>query len=262
MKKGIYIGGLPEGYSYREKFELAKRAGFDGVEVSTVESQSELEEIKRASEETGVKVPSIMNEGHWQHPFSSKDSSDIEKAISGMRRSLECAEFLGADTVLLVPGLVKEDVTYEEAMKNSVANIKRIIPEYEAKGIFIGIENVWNKFLLSPIEFKEYLDGFGSDIVKAYFDVGNILLYGYPEHWIRSLGKRIKKVHLKDFRLSSKSFVYLWQGDVNWKAVMEALKEVGYDDYLTAELPPDKSDPEGRVHKISEDMDRIMNLLK
>jgi len=260
MKKGIFIGGLPESYSYQEKFELARRAGFDGVEVPTIESQRELEEIKSVSGKTGLKVPSIMNANHWQYPLSSRDSSEIEKAISGMRRSLECAEFLGADTVLLVPAVVKEDLSYEEALRNSRDNIREIIPEYEQKGIFIGIENVWNKFLLSPIEFRDYIDSFETKTVRAYFDVGNILLYGYPQHWIKTLGKRIKKIHLKDFKLASKSFVYLWQGDVNWKEVMETLREISYDDYLTAELPSDKSKPEEVVYQISKDMERIMNM--
>jgi len=260
MKKGIFIGGLPESYSYQEKFELARRAGFDGVEVPTIENQRELEEIKSVSGKTGLKVPSIMNANHWQYPLSSRDSSEIEKAISGMRRSLECAEFLGADTVLLVPAVVKEDLSYEEALRNSRDNIRGIIPEYEQKGIFIGIENVWNKFLLSPIEFRDYIDSFETKTVRAYFDVGNILLYGYPQHWIKTLGKRIKKIHLKDFKLASKSFVYLWQGDVNWKEVMETLREISYDDYLTAELPSDKSRPEEVVYQISKDMERIMNM--
>lgn len=261
MMKGIYISGLPENYSYQEKFKLAEKAGFDGVQVPTIESQQELEEIKRILEKTGLKIPSIMNANHWQYPFSSRDSLDIEKALAGMRRSLECAEFLGADTVLLVPAVVKEDLSYEEAMKNSRANIKVIIPEFEAKGICIGIENVWNKFLLSPIEFRDYVDSFKTETIRAYFDVGNILLYGYPQDWIRTLGKRIKRIHLKDFKLASKSFVYLWEGDVNWKEVMEALHKVGYDDYLTAELPSDKAKPEERVYQISKDMDKIIESL-
>ncbi len=257
MKKGICIGSLPEG-SYSERFRLAKKAGFDGVEVNTIETDEELKEAKKASAETGIEVPSIMNANHWQFPFSSNKEEDIGKAISGMRSSLRCAESLGADTVLLVPGVVNEEVSYEEAMRNSIKNIGRIIPEYEEKKIFIGIEEVWNKFLLSPIEFKEYLNNFNSKVIAAYFDVGNILLYGYPEQWIGSLAGKIKKVHLKDFKLETKSFVYLHQGDVNWKKVAKALQEIGYDDYLTAELPVDKNDPEGRVLQISKDIDRIL----
>jgi len=260
MKKGICIGSFPGDYSYRKRFELAKEAGFDGIEPATIESQRELEEVKKLSEEIGLKISSIMNANHWQFPFSSNNSEDIKKAIAGMRRSLECAKVLGADTVLLVPGVVKEDLSYEEAMKNSVANIKEIIPEYEEKKVFIGIENVWNKFLLSPIEFKNYIDSFDSPYVGAYFDVGNILVYGYPQHWIKTLGKRIKKVHLKDFKLASKSFVYLWEGDINWKEVITALRDVGYDDYLTSELPSDKNDPEGRIYQTSKDIDKIIGL--
>jgi len=260
MKKGICIGSFPRNYSYRRKFELAKKAGFEGIEPVTIKTQRELEEVKKLSEETGLKISSIMNANHWQFPFSSNNSEDIEKAIAGMRRSLECAKILGADTVLLVPGVVKENLTYEEAMKNSSANIKKIIPEYEEKKVFIGIENVWNKFLLSPIEFKDYIDSFQSPYVGAYFDVGNILLYGYPQHWIKTLGKRIKKIHLKDFKLASKSFVYLGEGDVNWKEVIRALREIGYDDYLSSELPPDENDPEGRIYQTSKEIDKIINL--
>ena len=139
MKKGICIGSLPEG-SYLERFKLAKEAGFDGVEPMTIETEEELEEAKKAAIETGMEIPSIMNANHWQFPFSSNKEEDIEKAISGMRDSLKTAEFLGADTVLLVPGVVNEKISYEEAMENSVKNIKRIIPEYEEKKISIGIE--------------------------------------------------------------------------------------------------------------------------
>ena len=257
MKKGICIGSLPEG-SYLERFKLAKEAGFDGVEPMTIEIDEELEEAKKAAEKTGMEIPSIMNANHWQFPFSSNKEEDIEKAISGMRQSLKTAKFLGADTVLLVPGVVSEEISYEEAMENSVKNIKRIIPEYEEKKISIGIEEVWNKFLLSPIEFKNYIDNFNSEVIAAYFDVGNILLYGYPEQWIETLAKSIKKIHLKDFKLETKEFVYLHQGDVNWKKVREALDAVGYDDYLTAELPVDKDDPKGRVLQISKDIDKII----
>jgi len=257
MKKGICIGSLPEG-SYLERFKLAKKTGFDGVEVNTIETDEGLEEVKKASVETGIEIPSVMNASHWKFPFSSNKEEDIEKAISGMRNSLKTAKFLGADTVLLVPGVVNEEISYEEAVRNSVKNIKKIIPEYEEKKIFIGIEEVWNKFLLSPVEFREYIDNFNSEVVAAYFDVGNILLYGYPQQWIGSLAGRIKKVHLKDFKLGTKSFVYLHQGDVNWKKVKEALTEIGYDDYLTAELPVDKNDPEGRILQISKDIDKIL----
>jgi len=258
MKKGICIGSLPEG-SYLERFRLAKEAGFKGVEPMTIEVDKELEEAKKAAEETGMEIPSVMNANHWQFPFSSNKEEDIEKAISGMRSSLKTAEFLGADTVLLVPGVVNEEISYEEAMENSVKNIKRIIPEYEEKKVSIGIEEVWNKFLLSPIEFKNYIDNFNSEVVGAYFDVGNILLYGYPEQWIRCLGKRIRKIHLKDFKLETKEFVYLHQGDVNWEKVKGALDSAGYDGYLTAELPVDKDDPKGRVLQISKDIDKIIS---
>lgn len=128
------------------------------------------------------------------------------------------------------------------------------------KGICIGLfENVWNKFLLSPMEFSRYLDEFEDATVTAYFDVGNIVLYGYPQHWIRSLGSRISKVHIKGFNANESRFTYLIEDcTIDWNAVMSALEDIGYDDYMTAELPVDGDNPEGRVHSISDDMDRII----
>ena len=121
----------------------------------------------------------------------------------------------------------------------------------------IAVENVWNKFLLSPIEFARYVDEFESRYVAAYFDVGNIVLYGYPEQWIRTLGHRIKKVHIKGFHAGQRAFVGLLEGTIDWNAVMHSLADAGYDDYITAELGVNREDPEGGVRKISEDMDKI-----
>ena len=262
MKKAIYIGSSAgKEATVEERFEVIKAAGFDGVEVPTVSDAGELAKLKKLSESTGVEIHGIMNSSHWKFPLSSPEASVREKSKEGMRTSLGNAAELGASAVLLVPAVVNEEVSYEDAMKRSREGIEDLLKTAEELKVVIAVENVWNKFLLSPIEFAEYVDSFESDYLKAYFDVGNILLYGYPEQWIRTLGKRMVKVHLKDFRVSDRSFVYLLQGNVNWKAVMTALKEVGYDDYLTAELfPPYPTCPTQTAYDASVHMDKIMGL--
>ena len=149
---------------------------------------------------------------------------------------MECARDLGADTVLLVPAVVNENTRYADAYTRSQQHIRKLLPHAERLKVVIAVENVWNNFLLSPLEFARYIDEFRSPWVKAYFDVGNVLAYGWSEDWIRTLGKRIHRVHLKDFRRGPRQFVNLLEGDVNWREVRRALEEVGYTGYLTAEL--------------------------
>jgi hexulose-6-phosphate isomerase len=175
---------------------------------------------------------------------------------------------LNVDTILVVPGAVDvffnpkiPVVSYDKVYERVYESLKELIPVAEKFKVNIGIENVWNKFLLSPIEMRNFVDSFASDYIGVYFDVGNILAYGYPEHWISILGKRIKKVHLKDFKKSignAEGFVNLLYGDVNWKAVMLALKEIKYTDYLIAEVMPPKFYPESIIYETSISMDKIL----
>lgn len=241
-----------------DRFKLAKEAGFHGIEPGTLMTEESLIEVKYAAEQTGLEITSIMNMAHWAHPFSSPNVEDVRKGLEGAKRSIECAAALQAGVVLIVPGVVNESVTYEEAYSRSRENIKKLLPLAAEMKIVIAIENVWNKFLLSPMEFVRYIDEFESPWVRAYFDVGNILLYGYPQHWIRSLGGRIARIHVKDFKVGPKTFVDLMEGDVNWKAVMMALREINYDSYLTAEVGVDKGDPVGGVYKLSSVLDKII----
>ena len=258
MKKGICLGSLP-GESLEAKFRLAKDAGFHGVEIGTLTNDEDRRRYKEIADSLGMEIHSIMNSKHWAKPLSDPDPKVREESAQGMIDSIDTAAVVGADTVLLVPAVVTEEVTYEEAYERSQAEIRKLIGHAQERGVYIAVENVWNKFLLSPIEFARYIDEFESDYVVAYFDVGNIVLYGYPQHWIRTLGRRIKKVHVKGFHANKRQFTWLLEGTINWKAVMEAFKEIEYDGYLTAELPVDPSDPEGRVRMISEDLDKIIS---
>ena len=258
MKKGICIGSLP-GNSTETRFKLAKEAGFDGVEIGTLENDNDRHQTKEIAEQHGLEVISVMNSKHWSYPLSDADDEVRAESCAGMLDSIITAKAVGAETVLLVPAVVNDKTSYEDAYQRSQAEIRKLIPEAKEKGITIAIENVWNKFLLSPIEFCRYIDEFDSETITAYFDVGNIVLYGYPQQWIRSLGNRIAKVHVKGFNANESRFTYLIEDcTIDWNAVMSALAEIGYDDYMTAELPVDRDNPEGRVHSISDDMDRII----
>ena len=258
MKKGICIGSLPGG-STEARFKLAKEAGFDGVEIGTLGNDDDRLQTKEIAIQHGLEVFSVMNSKHWACPLSDADADVRAESRDGMLDSIATATAVGADTVLLVPAVVNDETSYEDAYQRSQAEIHKLIPEAKENGITIALENVWNKFLLSPIEFCRYLDEFDNETITAYFDVGNIVLYGYPQHWIRSLGNRISKVHVKGFNATESRWTYLIEDcTIDWNAVMSAFEEIGYNDYMTAELPVDEDNPEGRVHSISSDMDKII----
>jgi hexulose-6-phosphate isomerase len=238
IKKALYISMLGKDGSYEERFQRARDAGFDEIECATVESQSEAEEIKKAAEKTKLRIHSVMNQAHWKFPLSSSDASVVDQSMKGMETSLRNANFWGADTVLLVPAVVNPETSYRDAWTRSQAQIRKLLPLAEKMKVVIGIEEVWNKFLLSPLEMARYVDEFKSPWVKAYVDVGNMVFYGYPQDWIRTLDKRIAKLHIKDFQFKDRKaeFVALREGDIDWKAVHKALADVGYKGTATLEL--------------------------
>lgn len=240
--KGVVWGMLPEKLSIADRFKLAADAGFEIVEAYTTEDPKTAEEIKKAAEDAKIHITSVMNQAHWEYPLSSSDPAVVKKSMDGMKTSLHNAKLWGADAVLLVPAVVNPQTRYKDAYTRSQKHIRELIPLAQELKVIIAVEEVWNKFLLSPLEFAKYVDEFKSPWVRAYFDVGNVVLYGYPQDWIRTLGKRIVKVHLKDFKMGkgwkpvTAEFVNLGDGDVNWPEVRAALGEVGYSGTVTAEL--------------------------
>jgi hexulose-6-phosphate isomerase len=237
--------------------------GFEDVELATMPDMKEAEAAKTAAQATGIRIHSVMNQAHWKFPLSSPDPAVVAQSIQGMETSLQNAKFWGADTVLLVPAVVNKEVGYKDAWDRSVQAIRKMLPLAEKLKVVIGIENVWNKFLLSPIEFANYVDQFKSPWVKAYFDVGNIVLYGFPQDWIRTLGKRIVKLHFKDFsfrrdpaiKKSAADFCALREGDVDWKAVHQALAGIGFRGTATVELP---GGDEAYLREVSKRVDLIL----
>jgi L-ribulose-5-phosphate 3-epimerase len=281
MKKSIsywaFPGGLEGTISLRDCFLKAKELGFDAVEVAMnmegeinlESSEDDIRKIVKTAEEIGVEISSLATGLFWEYNYANNDPAKAEMANKITVKMLETAKYLGVDTILVIPGCVDsfgnpnaEVISYEVVWERAVNALKKLAPVAEQLNVNIGVENVWNKFILSPVEANYFFDSIGSEYVGMYFDVGNILLYGYPEQWIRILGKRIKKVHLKDFKRACATidgFCDLLEGDVNWPAVVQALKDVGYDSYVTAEMIPTyRYYPETRLANTSRAMDKIL----
>lgn len=245
IKKAVLLSMLPKDMSYADRFQLAHEAGFAEVECGTEPDEKVAEEIRKAADGAKIRIHSVMNSDHWRYPLSSSDPGVVAKCVKGMETSLHNAHLWGADTVLLVPAVVNPETSYAEAWKRSQTQIKKMLPLAENLKVTIAVEEVWNKFLLSPLEFARYVDDFKSPYLKAYFDVGNVVLYGYPQDWIRTLGSRIAKLHLKDFQFKQDpaikkrvpDWVPLRDGEINWKEVYNALNEIGYHGSATVELP-------------------------
>jgi len=249
LKRGIMWGSIGMGKTILDKFKLAKDAGFDGVEVM---SHLDRSEVLKASEITGLPVASVCGELHWKYPISDPDPAVREQGVTALKLSLQDASAYGTDTVLFVPGRVSETVTYDECWNRNFEELKKVIPLAEKLQVKIAFENVWNSFLLSPIEAATFVDMFKSPYVAFYFDCGNILAYGWPEQWINILNKRIARVHIKEYSLKIADKegkragfgVKLQEGDVNWAAVMKSLDDIGYQGWTTIEQPGGDT-PEG-----------------
>lgn len=276
MKKGISIWSFVGG-TLEENFKKAKAAGFEGVEVSLdaegevslSSTQKDLERVRKAADRAGIELYSVASGLYWSHSITSDDPKERELAESCVKKQLEVASGLGCDTILVIPGAVSVCfapelgiVDYETAYRRSLDAFRRLSKDAERLKVSIGLENVWNKFLTSPMEMRGILNEIGSDYVGSYFDVGNTLLTGHPEHWIRILGNRIKKVHFKDFRRSVGTldgFVDLLAGDVDWAEVMKAFAQIGYDGWVTGEMiPPYRQYSDQILYNTSASMDKIL----
>jgi L-ribulose-5-phosphate 3-epimerase len=241
-RKAVLISMLPNNLSYADRFALARDARFDAVEMQTVVESDEAHRIGDASTKAGLPIHSVMNADHWRFPLSSADRAVVDRSVAGMETSLRNAALWGADTVLLVPAVVDPTTSYHDAWRRSQQVIReRLVPLAADLRVTIAVEEVWNKFLLSPLEFTRYVDELDSPWVKAYFDVGNVVFYGYPQDWIRALGPRIAKVHLKDFQLDRPNGRFAWknlgEGDIDWPAVARAFADIDYRGVFTTELP-------------------------
>jgi L-ribulose-5-phosphate 3-epimerase len=266
LKKGFLIRSFAKaapGLKLLDKFKLVRAAGFAGIEVTGSMNQAE---ILAARDATGLEIPSVVVATHWNKPLSDPNPEARRVGLEGLLQALRDAKAYGADSVLLVPAVVTKEVAYADAYQRSVAEIRKAIPLAESLGVSIAIENVWNRFLLSPLEAAAYVDAFGTPAVKCHFDVGNVLNTGWPEHWIDTLGSRIVKVHVKEFSRAVRDKkgplagfeVDLLAGDNDWPAVMRAFDRIGYRGWMIAEQfrPDGFTDGEWLQH-LSQKMDQV-----
>ncbi len=232
--KKAFMLGVTKG-PIKPHFEKLREAGFDGVEMLSP-NQIDRDEVLKARDETGIVIHGVSGTVHWKDTLSDPDPAVVERGLAAIRKEIEDVKAYGGTTVLIVPAVVNGKVSYRQAYERSQAAIRTVLPEAEKAGVTLAIEEVWNKFLLSSVELARYVDEFKSPHVKAYFDVGNVVEYGYPEEWIRELGKRIAKIHIKEYAKKNRFGYKLGEGEINWPAVRQALHDVGYDGWITAEV--------------------------
>jgi L-ribulose-5-phosphate 3-epimerase len=265
MKKGLTQICLGGNSLVRDALQLCKETGYQGLEILLTEAGDltmqagplDYAALRRMSKEAGVELTSICGAGS----LTDNDPAVIETSKAQIRKMMEAAEALGIDTILVTGGRVNEQVPYDVAYDRQLAALQELKADAERLRVNIALENIWNKLLISPLEFRDFLDKVGSPYVGCYFDTGNVLLYGYPEQWIRILGRRIKKIHFKDFRIDHNERRYEWtqlmEGAVDWPAVMREIRAIGYDDYVITEVCGDRE----VYAETSRVMDRILALL-
>jgi hexulose-6-phosphate isomerase len=266
LKKAVKFGMVQTNGSIADKFALLKRLGFQGVEIDSP-GPPDLGQLVAARDATGVQVHGVIDSVHWRDTLSSPKEEVRAKGLAALRTAIGDAKTVGADTVLLVPGVVNKEASYQECWDRSTAEVKKAIPDAERAGVKIAIEVVWNNFLTKPEQLVEYVDQFRSPTVGAYFDCSNMLKYGVPAAtWIRTLGKRMLKMDFKGYSAAKAKAsgrdqdgfqVGIGEGDEDWPEVLKACAEVGYTTWATAEV---KGGDEAWLADVSKRMDKILGL--
>jgi len=283
MIKATSLRCFPDIWDWEKCLEKAKEFGYYGIEINfdgdkgfTLDiSPSELKEVKKEAKKKNIKIVSVYSRQQWKTPISSRDKEKREKGIKALKKLIDIAEFLEAPTILTIPGAVDNSILSEEVeilpYDEVYERVKEILSELsilaEKKGVILAVENVPNKFLLSPLEFKKFIEEINSKAVGVHFDVANCLYYyGVPEDWIRILGNYIKAVHIKDFKLSVgniSGFCNIFEGDINWKNVCAAFAEIEYGGAIISEvLPPVKFYNTASLKSISFSMEKIIKEIK
>ncbi len=274
FRKGICSIIFPKGLPLEEQFRQSRNAGFEGIELPLGEGlpletgREQAQRIAQAARKAGVEIISLwVSAPLAPNPLNSPDPALRARGVEALRQAIRLASWLECGVLLIVPGRLgsgpRFQIGYQDTWDRVSAEMKKVVPEAEKARVVLAPENVWNKFLVSPLEMRAFVDQFHSPWVGAYFDIGNILQYGYPQDWILTLGARIKRVHAKDYKLSTRAeqgrFVDLLEGDVDWKDVMAALVKVGYRGFISPEYGHRPEDPE-QLRKISAALDKILAL--
>ena len=252
--KACKLSMVGEGKTLRDKFQVVKDCGYDGVELDSP-NPWKTEEVLAAKEATGLRIHGTIDSIHWRKTLSDPDPKVRAEGLVGLETALRDSKAYGGTTALLVPGVVRKHISYEDVYKRSQIEIRKALPLAKELGVKIAIENVWNGFLLSPLEIRRYIDEFESPWIGAYLDIGNMRKFGWPEHWIEILGPRILKVDIKGYSLKKRFNVGILEGDVDWKDAVAALKKVGYSGWITAEVRGGKKE---RLAAIAKDLDAIL----
>jgi len=256
LRKAVKYGMIRQGKNVSEKFSLIKSLGFEGVEIDSP-SGLNLDEANEAQKSTGIKIHGVIDSVHWQDTLSHPKEEIRAKGLAALKKAIEDAKTVGAETVLLVPGVVNKEVTYEQCWERSQVEIKKALPLAEKHRVKIAIEVVWNNFITRSSQLIEYVDSFKSEYVGAYFDCSNMIKYGEASaDWIRKLGKRMLKFDFKGFS-KTKQWVNIGEGDEDWPEVLKALGEIGYDGWATAEVG---GGGEKELKDIADRMDRVLGL--
>jgi hexulose-6-phosphate isomerase len=262
LKKAVKLSMVRITGGHRDKLELVKRCGFQGVEIDSP-GTPDLDDLVKASRETGIAVHGVIDSVHWRDTLSHPDEAVRAKGLAALKVALQDCKTVGGDTVLLVPGVVREEefggkkqaVTYEQCYERSQAEVKKALPLAEKLGVKIAIEVVWNNFITKPEQMVQYVDDFKSPYVGAYFDVGNVVRFGVPPaEWVRKLGKRTLKLDVKGYS-KARQWVDIGEGDEDWPEVLKALGEVGYDGWATAEVGGGGED---HLRKVKAQMDKVL----
>lgn len=262
IRKAIMWGTVGVKGSVLEKMKAVKEAGFEGAELN---SHMDQDEVVRARDEVGLVIPSVCGSLHWSKPLSHPDPKVRAEGLEALKQTLRDAKRYGASSVLLVPAVVNKEISYADAYTRSQAEIRKAVPLAEELGVKIAIENVWNHFLLSPLEAARYVDEFKSPAVGWHFDVGNVITYGWPEQWIRVLGSRIQKFHIKEFSRKKQEQEGIWkgfdvrllEGDDDWPAVMKAVDDIGYKGWAMTEQGG--GDTPAGLRDLAERFDKILS---
>ncbi|MEM3693584.1 MAG: sugar phosphate isomerase/epimerase family protein [Candidatus Bathyarchaeia archaeon] len=268
MKRGVNAWIFPRDFSLDQIFEASASIGYEGVELNLDEEKldpwkapkAERKEIVEKAESLGIDLPSLCTGLFWKYNLAGTDEALRRRGIELMAKGCEFASDLGAKVLLVVPAIATPEVSYKSMWNRSKEAILQGASKAEEFGIYLGIENVWNRFLYSPLEFRAFLEELNHDYVKAYFDVGNALFLGFPQHWIEILSDYITCIHVKDFNMKLRQFKPLLQGDVPWKAVIEALRKINYGFFLNVELGPLPEDPLKSASESKAALDKILSL--
>jgi hexulose-6-phosphate isomerase len=253
LRKAIMYATIGLKAPVLEQFRAVKAAGFEGVEPM---SHMKQDEVLKALDETGLKAASVCCNTHWQKPLSHPDPKARQVGLEGVLQALRDAKHYRATSILLVPGVVNKEVSYDDCFKRSVAEIRKAVPVAQELGVTIAVENVWNNFITKPQQAREFLDAIGSPQVGWHFDIGNAVRYSPPQTWIPVLGKRILKLHIKEYSKVKGFGVRLFEGDNNWPAIMKALDAAGYEGWGISEQPGNQAKDVDTMKDLTARMDR------